>query len=234
MVSALAIAPRRFQAGVLVPGALLILLGWAVLAVVRDHGSAGSFAAMWVAMAVAMMVPTTLRPMMRAADGSVARAWAFAAGFVAVWLLAGVPAYLLMNAIAWTPFWIAAAWFTAGLYQLSPVMQRSMATCRSVRFDGDATRYGIRQGARCVASCWPVMLAVMVTVMALPGTLLPLLALVGVTVLLCWEKQPAIAPRAIASVGMAMLLLAAGGFVLLGNGGHDGAGHHSSAGTSTS
>jgi len=74
----------------------------------------------------------------------------------------------------------------------------------------------------------------MVTAMALPGTVLPLLALVAVTALLCWEKQPGVASRAIASVGMAMLLVAAGGFVLAGGGG---AAHHSdgvSAGTSTS
>lgn len=231
MVQALALAPRRFQAGVLVPGALLILVGWAVLALVRDHAAVGSFAAMWGAMAVAMMVPTVLRPMMRAADGSVARAWQFVLGFTAVWCVAGVPAFLLMNAITWTPFWIAVAWFVAGLYQLTPLMQRSLATCRSVRFDGDPLAYGARQGGRCVASCWPVMLAVMVTVMAVPGTVVPLLALVGLTVLLCWEKQPGVAPRAIASIGMAMLLLAAGGFVLLGDG--DGAAHHSS-GTSTS
>ena len=231
MVQALTLAPRRFQAGVLLPGVLLILVGWAVLAVVREHATAGSFAAMWVAMAVAMMLPTVLRPMLRAADGSVARAWLFVAGFTAVWLVAGVPTFLLINAIAWTPFWIAVAWFAAGAYQLSPLMQRSLATCRSVRFDGDPAAYGMRQGVRCVTSCWPVMLAVMVTVMAIPGTVVPLLALVGVTALLCWEKQPGVAPRAIASVGMAMLLLAAGGFVLLGNGG--GAAHHAS-GTSTS
>ena len=67
--------------------------------------------------------------------------------------------------------------------------------------------------------------------MALPGIVLPLLALVAVTALLCWEKQPGTTARAVASVGMAMLLLAAGGAVVLGGGG--GAAHHST-GTSTS
>lgn len=230
MTQAIALAPRRVQAGVLLPGVLLVLAGWAVLAIARDHQAVAPFTAMWVAMSVAMMVPTVLRPMMRASDGSVARAWAFVVGFVAVWVAAGVPTYLVMNAIAWTPFWIAATWFVAGLYQLTPVMHRHLGTCRSVRYQGDAVEYGMRQGLRCVASCWPVMLAVMVTAMALPGTILPLLALVAVTALLCWEKQPGVAPRAIASVGMAMLLVAAGGYVLAGGGG---AAHHSD-GTSTS
>ena len=75
------------------------------------------------------------------------------------------------------------------------------------------------------------MIAVMVTAMALPGTLLPLAALVAVTALLCWQNQPSVAPRAIASVGLAMLILAAGTYVVMGGGGATG---HHSTGTSTS
>jgi predicted metal-binding membrane protein len=231
MAQPVVLAPPRVRAGVLLPGAGLVLAGWVVLAVVRDHVSVPSFTTMWIAMSVAMMIPTVLRPMMRAAQVSALGAWRFGAGFLAVWILAGVPAYLVMNGIEWTTAWIAATWVLAGAYQLTPLMQRHLTTCRSVRFSGDPTRYGVRQGVRCVASCWPVMLAVMVTAMALPGTVLPLLALVGVTALLCWEKQPGTTARAVASVGMAMLLVAAGGIVLLGGGGS--AAHHST-GTSTS
>ncbi len=230
MAHVLAMAPPRIRAAVLVPGAMLVLAGWVVLGLARDHGSLGSFAAMWMAMSIAMMIPTTLRPMLRASDGSVARAWQFLGGFVAVWLLAGPPAYLIMGAVDWTTAWIAAVWLLAGAYQVTPLMHRHLTTCRSVRFDGDATRFGLRQGVRCVASCWPVMLAVMVTAMALPGTVLPLLALVAVTALLCWEKEPGTTSRSVAAVGMAMLLLAAGGAVVLGGGGTD----HHSAGSSTS
>ncbi len=231
MAQPVVLAPPRIRAGVLVPGVVLVLGSWAVLAVVRDHASPPSFALMWIAMSVAMMIPTVLRPMMRAAQGSAWGAWRFVAGFLAVWLVAGVPAFLVMNGVEWTTSWIAASWVLAGAYQLTPLMQRKLTTCRSVRFTGDPTRYGARQGVRCVASCWPVMLAVMVTAMALPGTVLPLLALVGVTALLCWEKQPRTTARAVASVGMAMLLVAAGGAVLLGGGGSPA---HHSAGTSTS
>lgn len=186
---------------------------------------------MWVAMTIAMMLPATLRPMLRAADGSAARAWAFAGGFVSVWLLAGIPGYLLMTAITWTPFWIAAAWLVAGSYQLTPVMHRQLRSCRSIRFRGNALTYGVRQGVRCVASCGPLMLAVMVTAMALPGTVPPLLALVAATALLCWQNQPTVAPRAIAAVGIVMVLLASCGYVVMGGGG--GTTHHS-ADTSTS
>jgi predicted metal-binding membrane protein len=169
--------------------------------------------------------------MLRAAEGSVGRAWLFVGGFVAVWLAAGIPAFLAMRVVAWTPGWIAAVWIAAGAYQLTPFMQRNLTTCRSIRFDGDPGRYGARQGLRCVASCWPVMLAVMLTEMELPGNVLPMLALVGVTALLCWEKRPQTTARALAGVGLAMLLVAAGGVVLFGGGG---ASAHHSAGSSRS
>jgi predicted metal-binding membrane protein len=227
MLQAVALAPRTVRIGALGPVAVLMAAGWAVLAVATDHTAIGAFVGMWAAMTVAMMIPTVLRPLLRAADGSAARAWAFLAGFVAVWLAAGIPTFLVMNAIAWTPFWIAAAWFVAGAYQLTPVMHRHLGTCRAIRFEGDPLTYGLRQGWRCVASCWPVMLAVMVAVMALAGTVLPLLALVAVTALLCWEKEPGTTRRAVTSVGMAMLLVAAGAFALAGGGGVV---HHADAG----
>ena len=234
MLQAVANAPRAVRVGALLPAAGLIAVAWAVLAVTRDHAGAAEFAAMWAAMTVAMMIPTVLRPLLRAADGSPTRAWTFLAGFAAVWLAAGVPTFVVMNAIEWTPFWIAACWFAAGVYQLTPAMHRHLGTCRSVRFDGEPLAYGLRQGWRCVASCWPVMVAVMVTAMALPGTVVPLLALVAVTALLCWEKEPGTTRRAVAAVGMAMLLTAAGGFALAGGGGSVHHGDGTSVSVSTS
>ncbi len=223
-------APAALGRGATLAGALAIGAGWLVLAIDPVHSRAASFAAMWLAMAVAMMVPTTLRPMMRAADGSSRRAFAYAAGFALVWLVAGIPAYLVMNAVAWTPFWIAAAWFVAGMYQTLPAMRRNLRSCGSIRYAHDPLRYGVRQGARCVTSCWPLMIAVMVTAMAIPGTVLPLAALVAATALVCWLKDPSASSRAVASVGIAMLVLAGMAFVLVG-GGQPGAPapHHASA-----
>ncbi len=218
MAQALVLSPRRFPAVVIVPAAVLVLAGWVVLALARDHASASTFTAMWLAMSVAMMIPTVARPLLKAAEGSVGRALGFVSGFVLIWAIAGIPSFVVMNAVAWTTGWIAAMWIAAGAYQLTPLMQRHVITCRSIRFDDDPLRYGLRQGLRCVASCWPVMMAVMLTAMALPGTALPLLALVGVTVLLCWEKRPQTTTRSLAAVGMAMLLIATGGVVLFGGG----------------
>ncbi len=223
MAQALVLSPRRFPAVVIVPAAVLILAGWVVLALAPDHASAPTFTAMWLAMSVAMMIPTVVRPLLRAAKGSVGRALGFVTGFLLIWAFAGIPSFFVMNAVAWTTGWIAAVWIVAGAYQLTPLMHRHVITCRSIRFDDDPLRYGLRQGVRCVASCWPVMIAVMLTAMVLPGTVLPLLALVGFTVLLCWEKRPQTTTRSLAAVGMAMVLIAAGGVVLFGGG----SAHHS-------
>lgn len=211
--------------------ALAVAAGWLVLALVPVSHGPTAFGAMWLAMTVAMMVPTVMRPMQRAAAGSPRRAWLFLGGFVAVWLVVGVPAYLLMNAVTWIPAWICATWMAAGAYQLTPWMQRNLTDCRSVRFDGEPLRYGLRQGTRCIASCGPVMLAVMVTAMALPSVVVSLLLLIAVTVAICWEKRPRTNSRWVAAVGLALLLAGAGGFMV---GGGSSTPTHHSGGTSTS
>lgn len=228
---AYAAAAPHLSTRALVPVALSIAAAWTVLALVPVAHGVAAFAAMWLAMTVAMMVPTVMRPMQRAASGSSGRAWLFIGGFVVVWLAAGIPAYLLMNAIMWTPAWIAVTWMAAGAYQLTPVMHRNLTDCRSVRFDGRPVRYGLRQGLRCLASCGPVMLAVMVTAMAVPSVAASLVLLLAVTVAICWEKRPRTSTRWVAAVGVALLLVGAGSFVL--QGGSSGRMHHS-AGTSTS
>lgn len=216
MITALRSADASVVTRVLAPMVGTITAAWILMALGTAHGSPASFALMWAAMAVAMMVPTTMRPMMRAADGSARRAWLFLGGFVLVWLVAGVPAFLLMNAVAWTPFWIALAWIAAGVYQVTPGMHRLVRSCGSVRFTGDPLSYGVRQGGRCVGSCAPVMLAAMVTAMSLPGLVLPLALMLGLTVLLCWEKEPSTSRQALTGVGMAMIVLAVLGVMFLG------------------
>lgn len=144
-------------------------------------------------MSVAMMLPTVTRPMMRAAEGSPDRAWAFIVGFLA-------------------------AWPAAGANQILTLQHRLIRSCSAVPFAGRALRYGARQGLRCVASCAPIMLAAMVTAMALPGFVAPVVVLLGITVLLCWEREPSTRRQAIAVVGTVMMLAAVGGVMLLGSG----------------
>lgn len=219
MIATLLSARPAFAARVLIPVAGAVLAAWVVLAFATDHTSLASFSLMWVAMSIAMMIPTTTRPMLKAANGSAQRAWVFLAGYVTVWLMAGVPAYALMNAITWTPFWIAMAWIAAGLFQVTPLVHQLNRSRSSVRFFGEPLSYGLRQGVRCVGSCAPVMLAVMVTAMSLPGLVLPLALLIALTVLLCWEKEPSTLRQALMGVGMAMILVAVLGVMVLGGGG---------------
>ncbi len=218
MVAALLGADARLRAGVVLPVAAAVLVAWIVVALVTDHSSVGTFTLMWVAMSIAMMLPTVTRPMMRAAEGSPGRAWTFLATFLVVWLVAGVPAYFLMNAIQWTPFWIALTWIVAGLYQVLPVQHRLARSCSSVSYAGGAADYGVRQGLRSLASCAPIMLAGMVTAMTLPGFIAPVALLLGITVLLCWEREPSTPRQAVVGVGMAMMLLAVVVVMLAGSG----------------
>lgn len=218
MVPALLSADPRLRAPVLVPTMALVAGAWILLVLAGDHSSVRAFAAMWLVMSIAMMIPTTVRPMLRAADGSVHRAWTFLSGFTLTWLVAGIPAYFVMNAIQWTPFWIALAWIAAGVYQVLPMKHRLVRRCSSVPFTGGAMSYGLRQGMRCVASCTPIMLAAMVTAMALPGFVAPALLLLGITVLLCWEREPSVPRQAMVVVGMAMMLAAVAGVMFFGGG----------------
>lgn len=218
MVAALLSADSRLRTGVVLPAAAAVLVAWIVVALATDHSSVGTFSVMWVAMSIAMMLPTVTRPMMRAAEGSPRRAWTFLSAYLVVWLVAGVPAYLLMNAIQWTPFWIALTWIAAGLYQVLPVQHRLARSCSSVSYTGGAAGYGFRQAVRSVASCAPIMLAAMVTAMALPGLVAPVALLLGITVLLCWEREPSTPRQAMVGVGMAMMLVAVAGVMLFGSG----------------
>ncbi len=210
------LAPDRVA---LVPAIAMVALAWVAMVLVPAGHDAGSFAAMWLTMTIAMMVPTVLRPMQRAADGSVVRAVAFLAGYAAPWLVAGLPAFAVMGLVDWSPAWLAFAWLIAGAYMLLPWTQRALADCRRVRFSGSPGRYGVRQGVRCVASCGPLMLAVMATAMLLP--LVAGVALMAtVTALVCWQKAPRTSGRSIAAVGVVILLGAALSFVVVDGSGH--------------
>ena len=198
----------------LLPVLAAVIAAWAVLAVAPQS----NFWVMWLAMAVAMMLPSATRPLARAAQGSSARGMMFAAGFLMLWAVAGVPAWLIMRSVTWTPSWIAAVWAAAGMYQLTPVMRRHLSTCASIDFRNDPLRYGVRQGVRCVTSCGPLMIAVSVTAMVIPQLWLALAVLVAMTALVCWQKRVSTSPRAVAAWGLAIVLVAAVAWVVAGSG----------------
>jgi predicted metal-binding membrane protein len=113
-----------------------------------DLGGLGWYVGFWVTMTAAMMLPSTVR---------VAREVSFAVGYLAVWTVFGLAAYLVFR--SGTSVEVAGVLVvTAGLYQLTPLKQRSLRRCRSVHEDG-ATRAGVVHGLDCVGSSGGLMVA---------------------------------------------------------------------------
>ncbi len=145
------------------------------------------FLPLWISMMVAMMFPA-IAPVVtlfatigqrRCATGQpAAPTWLFLAGYLMVWSLFGVAAYLLsliVPAIGMmaaglrldNPAASGLILIFAGLYQLSPLKGVCLAHCRSPLsvilhhwHDGrlGAFRMGFEHGAYCLGCCWGLML----------------------------------------------------------------------------
>lgn len=141
------------------------------------------FLSIWVAMMVAMMFPAAA-PMIlmfaavyrgkRERGQAFVPTWIFVGGYLVVWTLFGVLAYLLAlgaEQLAQRSMWLMAhagqvggvVLALAGLYQLSPLKRACLARCRSpLAFvveswrDGypGALRMGLAHGAYCLGCCW--------------------------------------------------------------------------------
>lgn len=191
----------------LVGGCILILaaLGWTVLALIAAHGGAvgaglaicspggaldGSSAAlvvpMWLAMVLAMMLPSAAPMVLAYADIAecaarkrepVVSPLVFAAGYASVWIAFALFAAFAQIALAhWrfpatavaTSLSAGAVLIAAGLYQFSALKHACLRQCRrpfAFFFTRWATtprgvfRLGTEQGAYCVGCCWALMLA---------------------------------------------------------------------------
>jgi predicted metal-binding membrane protein len=183
-----ALLPVAVIAGVVAAAAA----GWVVLAERMagmdtgpggDPGALGWFAATWAAMTAAMMLPAAAPAVvrvMRARDARDARAPAaaalFVAGYGAVWLLAGLAGYavvqgvrgLQLGALAWSSagrYVAGASVVAAGVYQLSATKRRWLARCTtpelaaSRRGIAGPLLAGVEHGGCCVACCWTLMVA---------------------------------------------------------------------------
>lgn len=149
----------------------------------------GLFVAGWTLMLVAMMLPTT-RPLMtlfattvRARPDRRRLLAAVGAGYLAVWLLTGLLAYVgdmgLRAVVERLPVGAQRPWLLlacavalAGAYQFAPMKLRCLEKCRSPRMfvfahwrGGrpvlDALRLGVAHGRFCVGCCWALMLVML-------------------------------------------------------------------------
>lgn len=164
-------------------------------------GSFGFFAALWVWMMAAMMLPGAAPAVAgRARARGVRSVPAFVASYLAVWALIGVAVYALYRphgtAVA------GAVTIAAGLYELTPVKQRFRGRCR------EAARSGAGFGLCCAGSS----IGLMAMLVALGVMSLPWMAVL--TVIVAAQKLlPGNAavdlPLAAAIIGLGLWVLAA-------------------------
>lgn len=138
-----------------------------------------AFLVAWVAMMAAMMLPAVL-PVVgryaRAAAGNAVAAVLFVAGYLAVWSVVGIPAFVVSNRLnpvmhscPWAGRIAGAVAVIAGLHQLTRFKSICLHHCRWPLFlsdgsgqhpNGPARAFlaGGRYGIYCLGSCWMLML----------------------------------------------------------------------------
>ncbi|MGZ3662975.1 MAG: DUF2182 domain-containing protein [Ktedonobacterales bacterium] len=141
------------------------------------------FLAIWVAMMVAMMFPSAASMILMFATVSAGKrqraqafvpTWVFVSGYLLVWALFGVAAYIIAavaDQLAGQSMWLmenaarigGLILVIAGLYQLSPLKNVCLTKCRTpTQFIltswrdgyGGALRMGLEHGLYCLGCCW--------------------------------------------------------------------------------
>ena len=195
------------------------------------------FLAQWTAMMAAMMFPAAAPVLLafgavhadrRERGATFVSSWIFGAGYLLVWTAFGGAAYatatvagVAMHETAWLTTnggrLAGGLLMAAGLYQLSPLKQACLNSCRSpLAFfaaswregRSGALRMGVEHGLTCLGCCWMLFLVLFpIGVMNLP-------AMGGLTVLVFIEKTLPIGKTMarLAAVG----LVAAGALISLG------------------
>lgn len=195
-----------------------------------DPMSLGAFLVAWVAMMAAMMLPAIL-PVVKlyaraAAHGRVAPVPFFVSGYLALWTVLALPAYLawrelempLADGASWAGRVAGVTLLAAALWQVSPLKAVCLRHCRSpmgffmrygerVRTSAGALRMGVVHGAFCIGCCWALF------VVLVAAASMSLLWLVAFTALIVIEKNwrhgervaLAVAP-ALAGLGVALLV----------------------------
>ena len=170
---------------------LAALAWWSTIRTMADMGSSpgadlgalGWFAAVWVVMMAAMMLPAVSPTVALYArmtqQRSLTRPVAFTSGYLGVWGVAGIGAYALYalgrHALGGQLAWDAGGRWLAGVvlaiaavYELTPLKDVCLSKCRSP-FGfllgtwrdgvGGAFSMGSRHAAWCLGCCWALMAA---------------------------------------------------------------------------
>jgi predicted metal-binding membrane protein len=131
----------------------------------------------WMLMVVAMMFPLVVGSIRKTAERSLWRRrhraiGAFLTGYLASWVMVGAGVIALLasahlNGAHHSPIFGAAGFAIAAVWQLTPIRRRALRACQRTmplapvgwRADADCVRFGCTIGARCVTTCWALMLA---------------------------------------------------------------------------
>ena len=201
---------------------LLVVAGIAwlsVLAAARGMGATGgtmgrglvAFVPVWTLMMAAMMLPSVAPVAVlydrSVTDSRILRLAAFAAGYIVVWGLAGLPAFAIASVLSSVAmdhpeaarYMAAAIFLVLGLYQVSPLKDRCLSHCRSplallihyANYHGPLRdlRAGTHHAIYCLGCCWALML---VLVVAGIMNLLVMVVLAGVILIeKYWSRGPA-------------------------------------------
>ena len=193
----------------ILPLLLVIGIAWVIVVLGPDGMGMGLavFVAAWTIMMAAMMLPSAAPLVLLYGRGASARApWMLGAGYLAVWAVAGIPAYAAHELLPMTvsPFALAAA----GVYQLTPVKASCLKRCRTPadflvqRWGRGPFRIGLEHGAWCLGCCWALM-----AVLVLVG-MMGLVWVVGLTAVVAMEKVSPHGPAWARVAGVAFLIAA--------------------------
>jgi predicted metal-binding membrane protein len=182
-----------------------------------NPGTLGWFAVSWAVMTVAMMLPASAPAVARVVRAARSQAPAatllFLLGYVAVWMLAGLAGYAIVEAVrgahagalGWSSagrYLAAATILAAAVYQLTGAKRRWLARCTDPDLPSPpgaagALRSGLEHGGCCVACCWTLMVALYALGM------MSIAWMAVVTVLIVGERvlpRPALTTAAVAAV----------------------------------
>ncbi len=195
-----------------------------------DLGGFGFYVTVWVVMMAAMMFPSiwpmvgvyaSLQRRRRAAGkpAPVAATTLFVCGYLAVWTVAGLVAYLLfegvrslsIEALSWEQggrYLAGGVLAGAAIYQLTPLKYACLRRCRGpLSFvleswrDGSAgaLRMGAAHGTWCLGCCWALMAALFALGVMSMGWMILIAALIALEKLAPWQW--------LATRGVAMILV---------------------------
>jgi predicted metal-binding membrane protein len=202
---------RRAAAPAMVLAATLLLAAacWAAAAwlmrgmdmgLATQTGSFGFFAAAWVTMMAAMMLPGAAPAVAQRTrvHGTVRAAVLFAAAYLAIWAVAGLAAYGLDRPHG--PVVAGAVVIAAGAYELTPVKRHFRQRCR------DESGTGLQFGLCCVGSTVGLM-AMLVALGVMSLFWMAVIAVLACAQKLLPAKVAIDIPLALALIGFGLVVL---------------------------